>query len=326
MQNHLLQMVALVAMEQPLDLRADSIRQEKLKVLNACRPVKLDDLVTGQYDGYRDDPGIEDPTTRTETFAAAVLHVHNPRWDGVPFVLKAGKAVNDSKVELRVQFHQVPGVVSDLGACVANELVVLVQPEPAIYWKVQNKVPGLRFEVEQVCHASLPLCLGCLRRGTLLRALVLHTCACDRVQVRMDLLYAKSYLLEQMPEAYERLLLEALVSDHSHFVSAEELSAQWRIFTPVLHELVAQKVEPAKYAYGSRGPSAADKLARRYGMTKFGGGLTPYVFLADKALEEAASHDKKADGGGDPYQGSGAGFLSGGGDDDAEDEAATAVD
>ena len=83
--------------------------------------------------------------------------------------------------------------MSDLDQCVANELVVLVQPEPAIYWKVQNKVPGLKFEVEQV---------------------------------RMDLLYSNSYMLEQMPEAYERLLLEALVNDHSHFVSQEELQAQ----------------------------------------------------------------------------------------------------
>jgi len=241
-------MVALVAMEQPLNLTAEHIRQEKLKVLNACRPVTLDDLVVGQYDGYRADPEIRDQRTRTETFAAAVLHVHNPRWDGVPFVLKAGKALNDSKVELRVQFHGVPGVVSDLDQCVANELVVLVQPEPAIYWKVQNKVPGLKFEVEQV---------------------------------RMDLLYSNSYMLEQMPEAYERLLLEALVNDHSHFVSQEELQAQWRIFTPVLNELVAKTVEPEKYAYGSRGPAAADQLARRYGMTKFGGGLTPYVLVED---------------------------------------------
>ena len=82
------QMVALVAMEQPLNLTAEHIRQEKLKVLNACRPVALDDLVVGQYDGYRADPEIRDQRTRTETFAAAVLHVHNPRWDGVPFVLK----------------------------------------------------------------------------------------------------------------------------------------------------------------------------------------------------------------------------------------------
>mgnify|MGYP000904594968 CR=1 FL=1 len=77
-----------------------------------------------RYSGYIEDEGIQDKSTCTETFAAAVLHVHNPRWDGVPFVLKAGKGLNDSKVELRVQFHSVPGVVDDLEHCVANELVV----------------------------------------------------------------------------------------------------------------------------------------------------------------------------------------------------------
>ena len=294
MQNHLLQMVALVAMEQPLSFTAEHIRQEKLKVLNACRALSPDDLVTGQYAGYRDDDGITNKQTRTETFAAAVLHVHNPRWDGVPFVLKAGKALNDSKVELRVQFHPVPGVVPDLEQCVANELVVVVQPEPAIYWKVQNKVPGLKFEVEQV---------------------------------RMDLLYAKSYM-GYMPEAYERLLLEALVADHSHFVSEEELTAQWRIFTPVLQQLASGSKEPETYSFGGRGPKGADALARRYGMTKFGGGLTPYVYLADKALEEAeaadAAHGRHIE---QPWQGSGAGFLSsadGGGSTLKFESAATA--
>ena len=90
-----------------------------------------------------------------------------------------------------------------------------------------------------------------------------------------------------MPEAYERLLLEALVGDHSHFVSEEELRAQWRIFTPVLHELVRKKVEPERYAYGSRGPASADDLAKRYGMSKFGGGLTPYSRLEDLMAAKA---------------------------------------
>lgn len=96
-------------------------------------------------------------------------------------------------------------------------------------------------------------------------------------QVRMDLLYAKSYLREHMPAAYERLLLEALVGDHSHFVSEEELVAQWAIFTPVLRALEREHLRPEVYGYGSRGPAAADELARRHGMSKFGGGLAPYV-------------------------------------------------
>ena len=133
MQNHLLQMLALVAMEQPLSLSAEDIRLEKLKVLRAIRPLCLDDLVVGQYTragdqpGYLEDPSITNKGSTTETFAAAVLHVHNPRWDGVPFVLKAGKALTESKVELRIQFHSVPGVVSALNSCAANELVVRVQ-------------------------------------------------------------------------------------------------------------------------------------------------------------------------------------------------------
>ena len=256
MQNHLMQMVALVAMEQPLSFSAEHIRNEKLKVLHACRPLSADDVVTGQYAGYLDDDGIADKATITETFAAAVLHVHNPRWDGVPFVLKAGKALNDAKVELRVQFHAVPGVVSNLKDCVANELVVRVQPEECIYWKVQNKVPGLKFAVEQV---------------------------------RMDLLYAKSFMREHLPAAYERLLLEALVGDHSHFVSEQELEAQWQVFDRLLHELRERRVKPEAYAFGSRGPAGADTLARRHGMSKFGGGLTPYVTLGERIGGAAAA-------------------------------------
>jgi len=138
--------------------------------------------------------------------------------------------------------------VSDLERCVANELVVRVQPEECIYWKVQNKVPGLRFEVEQV---------------------------------RMDLLYAKSFMREHLPAAYERLLLEALVGDHSHFVSEQELEQQWQVFDQLLHDLKHSKLRPETYGFGSRGPKAADDLAKRHGMSKFGGGLTPYVTLGE---------------------------------------------
>ena len=193
-------------MEQPLSFSAEHIRAEKLKVLHACRPLSTDDVVTGQYAGYLDDPSVENKQSRTETFAAAVLHINNPRWAGVPFVLKAGKALTDSKAEVRVQFHAVPGAVSALASCAANELVIRVQPEELIYWKVNNKVPGLHFEVQQQ---------------------------------RMDLLYSSKYFERKLPEAYERLLLEVLAADHSHFVSGEELVASWQIFTPALQALVA---------------------------------------------------------------------------------------
>jgi len=98
-------------------------------------------------------------------------------------------------------------------------------------------------------------------------------------QMRMDLLYASKFdeKAQPMPEAYERLLLEVLANDHSHFVSAEELMESWRIFTPLLHKLASDKVKPHLYPYGSRGPAAADALAHKYGLTKFGGGITAYV-------------------------------------------------
>ena len=141
-----------------------------------------------------------------------------------------------------------PGVVSKLSDCAANELVVRVQPEESIYWKVQNKVPGLAFEVEQM---------------------------------RMDLTYAASkWRTRSLPGAYERLLLEVLAADHSHFVSSAELLASWRIFTPALIELKNKRIIPQPYPFGSRGPAAQDALAKKYGMKKFGGGLTPYVHLS----------------------------------------------
>mmetsp|Transcript_1872 Transcript_1872/g.5845 ORF Transcript_1872/g.5845 Transcript_1872/m.5845 type:complete len:612 (-) Transcript_1872:319-2154(-) len=250
LQNHLLQVMALVCMEQPLSFSAEDIRLEKLKVLRQTAPLTLDNLVTGQYvqcgkhKGYLDEPTVLNKESTTETFAAAVLHVHNPRWEGVPFVLKAGKALTDRKAEVRIQFHRVPGVVAALANCQANELVVRLQPEETIYWKVQNKVPGLGFEVQQI---------------------------------RMDLLYASKFQKAKLPEAYERLLLDVLAGQHSNFVSADELLLSWEIFTPVLHQLEEEKIKPEPYPYGSRGPPGADALANRFGMPKFGGGLHPAV-------------------------------------------------
>eukprot|EP00962_Isochrysis_galbana_P001128 scaffold288_cov108-Isochrysis_galbana.AAC.2 len=150
--------------------------------------------------GYVDEASVQNKASTTETFAAAVLHVDNPRWAGVPFVLKAGHGITENKVELRVQFHRVPGVVRELRQCEANELVVRVQPEEAIYWKVQNKVPGLKSnEVEQMRmgkHAQAP--------GTLPH----HSAAPLLVSLRVWASSTSQRHSRQMPKAYERLLLE----------------------------------------------------------------------------------------------------------------------
>ncbi|KAJ8605606.1 hypothetical protein CTAYLR_000061 [Chrysophaeum taylorii] len=223
MQNHLAQIMALVAMEQPLSFGAEDIRREKVKVLRGVRALDAErDLVVGQYDGYVDDDSVSNKKSKTETFAAARLYIDNPRWAGVPFVLTAAKAVSQKKVEVRIIFHKVAGAVAECSRCDANELVVRVQPDECIYWRVQNRVPGL--------HSKL------------------------RIEPRrMNLLYTPAES-RGMPEAYERLLLEVLRGDATNFVSVDELDAAWRIFTPALNHLSTRLDRPERYAYGSDGP------------------------------------------------------------------------
>ncbi|KAJ3586625.1 hypothetical protein NHX12_013021 [Muraenolepis orangiensis] len=151
MQNHLLQLLSLVAMEKPASTSSDDVRDEKVKVLKCVSPVALSDVVLGQYVGapegqgpaklgYLDDPTVPEGSC-TPTFATAVLYVRNERWDGVPFILRCGKALNERKAEVRLQFTDVPG---DIFAerCARNELVVRVQPDEAIYLKMTTKKPG----------------------------------------------------------------------------------------------------------------------------------------------------------------------------------------
>nr|XP_010912860.1 glucose-6-phosphate 1-dehydrogenase, cytoplasmic isoform isoform X2 [Elaeis guineensis] len=107
-QNHLLQVLCLITMEKPVSLKPEHIRDEKVKVLQSVLPIKYEEIVLGQYEGYRDDPTVSD-NSNTPTFATVVLRIHNERWEGVPFILKAGKALNSRKAEIRVQFKDVPG-------------------------------------------------------------------------------------------------------------------------------------------------------------------------------------------------------------------------
>lgn len=155
-QNHLLQVLSLVAMEAPVSLAPEDIRNEKVKVLKYIRELTRDRLLLGQYGAdpkgsepaYRDDPGVPDDSV-TPTFAQAVLHVDNARWAGVPFVLKAGKALDQRKAEVRVQFKRPASGL--YGADLApNELVLRIQPDEAVYWKLHTKEPGLTSAVKEV--------------------------------------------------------------------------------------------------------------------------------------------------------------------------------
>lgn len=244
MQNHLLQILALFAMETPVSLDAEDIRNEKVKVLRSMRPLRLEDVVTGQYKShtkggvsypaYTDDKTVPKDSL-TPTFAAAALFIDNARWDGVPFLMKAGKALHSRRAEIRVQFRHVPGNLynrnfgTDLDQA-TNELVIRVQPDEAIYLKINNKVPGLGMRLDRS---------------------------------HLNLHYAARYSKE-IPDAYERLLLDAIEGERRLFIRSDELDAAWALFTPLLKELEEKKIIPEYYPYGSRGPVGAHYLAARY--------------------------------------------------------------
>ncbi|XP_068027362.1 glucose-6-phosphate 1-dehydrogenase-like [Melanerpes formicivorus] len=241
MQNHLLQMLCLVAMEKPSSTDPDDVRDEKVKVLKCISPVELEDVVLGQYvgdpqgpperqKGYLDDPTVPKGST-TATFAAAILRVNNERWDGVPFVLRCGKALNERKAEVRLQFREVPGDIFER-QCKRNELVVRVQPDEAVYTKLMTKKPGLSLQPEES---------------------------------ELDLTYGSRYRGVKLPDAYERLLLDVLCGNQMHFVRSDELREAWRIFTPLLHRIEQSPQRPLPYIYGSRGPAEADELLKRAG-------------------------------------------------------------
>jgi glucose-6-phosphate 1-dehydrogenase len=275
MQNHLLQVMSLVAMETPVSLAAEDVRDEKVKVMRCISPLAVSDVVLGQYGpnaagskpGYTDDSTVPLGSV-TPTFATALLHVNNSRWRGVPFVLKCGKALNERKAEIRIQFKEPPnglfsaqrrgvGQGAGGGAGVGddrphpNELVISIQPNEAVYLKMQCKMPGLEFRA---------------------------------VETELALSYKSRYPSQPAPEAYARLLLDVFRGDQSQFVRADELAAAWAIFTPLLHRIDAKEIVPTLYPYGSRGPPASDALIASAG----------YVWEGRYAGEWRRGHEPEA--------------------------------
>ncbi|CAF4767797.1 unnamed protein product [Pieris macdunnoughi] len=240
MQNHLLQILSLVAMEKPVTLNPNDIRDEKVKVLRHIKPIELNDILVGQYVGnsngrgeeklgYLDDPTVPKDSV-TPTYAVAALYINNSRWEGVPFILRCGKALNERKAEVRVQYKDVPGDIFE-GHTKRNELVVRVQPGEALYLKLMCKSPGMKF---------------------------------DLMETELDLTYSMRYKETDVPDAYERLILDVFTGSQMHFVRNDELKEAWRIFTPVLKQLEEQQVKPISYVYGSRGPPEADSKLAEY--------------------------------------------------------------
>ena len=244
-QNHLLQVLSIVAMEPPVSVAGENssnhVRNEKVKVLECISPVQLKDCVLGQYlrpddlsePAYVDDPTVPDDSV-TPTFAALVLYINNRRWQGVPFILKAGKALDERKCDIRMQFKTPSGAAAMFSGIdiPPNELVMRLQPDEAVYMKLNIKAPGLE---------TTP------------------------VTTDLDLTYKSSFPDAVMFDAYTRLILDTLRGSQAAFVRDDELRAAWKIFTPLLHKIEKEKIAPIKYEFGSRGPKESDELLAKVG-------------------------------------------------------------
>ncbi|KAL8150939.1 LOW QUALITY PROTEIN: hypothetical protein V2J09_020747 [Rumex salicifolius] len=269
MQNHLLHLLALFAMETPVSIDAEDIRNEKVKVLRSIRPPRLGDAVLGQYKGFQDGerwvPGYTDEPSVCKdslnpTFAAATLFINNARWDGVPFFLVAGKGLDSKRVEIRVQFRHVPGNLykkkygADLDKA-TNELVIRVQPDEAIYLKINNKVPGLGMRLD--CTDLNLFFKSSNSTHFLMQNLFINLTTPQHAR------WLKSYPKE-IPDAFERLLMDAVEGERRLFIRSDEVEAVRALFRPLLEELEKKKTLPELYRYGSRGPLGVHYLAARH--------------------------------------------------------------
>ncbi|MDZ4306404.1 glucose-6-phosphate dehydrogenase [Allopontixanthobacter sp.] len=250
-QNHMLQLLALVAMEPPGSFDATSVRDEKVKVLRSLREVEIGETVTGQYRAGaisgKAVPGYDEElekASNTETFVAIKAHVDNWRWKGVPFYLRTGKRLPERVTEIVVQFRRVPhsifaGPKSKGGGAkmIPNRLVIGIQPKENISLSLMAKVPGLD------------------RDGIRLRS------------VPLDIAMPDAFTGTHNRIAYERLLLDLIEGDQTLFVRRDEVEAQWEWIDGIRALWAEQGLEPKTYTAGSWGPSAAIALAERDGVT-----------------------------------------------------------
>ncbi len=233
-QNHLLQLLALVAMEPPASFNADSVRNEKTKVFESIRPIKLQDSVRGQYTGYCDLEEVA-PGSQTPTYAALKLYIDNWRWQGVPFYLRSGKALAAKTSEIIIEFQRPPHLMFHLpddAQFTPNILSLCIQPDEGIHLRFEAKVPDSEQEMRSV---------------------------------DMDFHYRDSFEMV-LPDAYERLLLDALEGDMSLFIRSDAIEVSWRLIDPLLQGWERKGTpELLSYTPGSWGPPEADELLARDG-------------------------------------------------------------
>jgi glucose-6-phosphate 1-dehydrogenase len=238
-QNHLLQVLSLVAMEAPARFTADALRNEKVKVLDAVTVPTVSDacgqVVVGQYAGYRAEKGVA-ADSKTPTYAAVRMAINNWRWQGVPFYLRSGKGLDTRLSEVVIQFLCPPHLMFPLPAgqtLQCNRLALCIQPDEGIHLNFQTKVPD---------------------RGMELRP------------ADLEFHYSKAYAGTPIPDAYERLLLDAMNGDAHLFMRSDEIERAWEIMDPII--AAAERPDappPQEYAVGSAGPACADEMMAREG-------------------------------------------------------------
>jgi glucose-6-phosphate 1-dehydrogenase len=241
-QNHLLQLLTLTAMEPPAIFEAHALRDEKVKVLRAVRPAIQS--VRGQYSGYRDEPNVASGS-QTPTYAALQLMVDNWRWRDVPFYLRSGKSLAEKVSGIAIQFKRVPHLMFPSaalrtgpsppggGGIAPNVLSLRLQPNEGIHLHFEAKEPGAGMRTRPV---------------------------------DMEFHYADDFGASALPEAYERLLLDAMQGDASLFARADEIELAWGIIDPILDGWTRPNAPPlAFYEPGSWGPSEADEFLARDG-------------------------------------------------------------
>jgi glucose-6-phosphate 1-dehydrogenase len=234
-QNHMLQLLTLIAMEPPTSFEADIFRNEKVKVLHAVRPIASSDVILGQYDGYRSEKKVS-PDSNVPTYAALKLFLDNWRWQGVPFYLRSGKALERKTSEVVIEFQLPPHLMFSSGQedeFNSNVLAICIQPDEGIHIEFAAKMPDSNEETKPVM---------------------------------MDFTYQESFGSFAIPDAYERLLLDVIQGDQALFARADEVENQWHIIDPLLERWESMQNPPlCFYPRGSSGPVEADQMLEKDG-------------------------------------------------------------
>ena len=245
-QNHLMQLMCLVAMEPPNSLEAESIRDEKVKIVRALRRIDAqsvtEKVVRGQYingwirgtavPGYLDEDGCEMDSSDTETYIAVKAHIDNWRWSGVPFYLRTGKRLPEKVTEIVIQYKSLPHNIFGTGANIPNKLVIRLQPNEGIELSMVSKKQSLKERMSLQSHL-------------------------------LDLDFREGSDLDRIPDAYERLFLDAIQGDQSLFVGREEIEESWRWCDQLIAACKEQQVPALPYQAGSWGPAKAEVLIEK---------------------------------------------------------------